>query len=843
MAVAAAANRIPSRTVVLGGTVHDDASRSSTRLLPVLEGALVLPGYRVERLEDVRPENLQTDRWSRREGPVLLVGVVGDSPSLEQEYDRAQAAGGTCLMFALKGRNRSRFEERLTAEAALTAHVDSPEELLQELVRAVRAWEHLTLGGLLLEGPRYRVLHGAPRFDAAPERLESIPLSGEEEVLVFHGPPGPALKRIVLECAASRWALRFLPDDVPIFPELLKPYFANQEALLVEADRRPARELHALVETLGNAPPRNRQEGPRLVLTTRTRHLGALETMLREQNIQGELLLVQALAETGAPRAPTPHDLPRALETLTEPVPGNVLRDLAQAAAEQPGELADVTARVLERITKQYGQLPASRQQEVLDFVGDIASLHPERALDFVTREFEPALLAVSETMQWELSRILASVLGAPACVARACDLLWRMAEPDHSERGQTPLPAEFALRNAGGSGPTRSPASEEAFVAWAEQRAQGIPAERLARYLEPLPGTEPALRRRVTELLHRVSPRRDTTEVPFEHVLVGDFPWDDEGRHLLQEQLDLAARTLLDTSATPEEALARLARSIRALRDAGGLPRVMELFQAVANVSPGVLLHWGQVMMREPTHPLRQDLHGLLSALVDSEPELACVLVDALCEQGDAGLLRGLSFDPGHLEALGEARLVALYERMLTHPEHSVRVAALKRLGDDRGLPERVLARLLLTARRSDLDEPASARAWAQAVDRSRIYDAFRREEKEALVAALRGPRSLGSWSHLLLQRFAATVPAALVDLMLARIEDAAEAGADYEAVPVMRLEQDPPYQQLRPEERQRALAAVERLLEHEHSAVRAQARRWLADLVVVKPPRPRAG
>ncbi|WP_164008167.1 hypothetical protein [Pyxidicoccus trucidator] len=673
MAVAPPANRIPSRTVVLGGMGNDDASGLSARLLTVLEGALALPGYRFERLEDARPEDLQTNRWSQRDGPVILVGVVGDVPSLEQEYDRAEAAGGTCLMFALRGRSRSRFEERLLAERGITEFVDSPEELLQELVRAVRAWEQNTLGGLLLEGQRFRVLHGVPRFE--PVRVdELVPHRGKEEVLVFHGPPGPELKRIALDYAASRAPLRFLREDVPVLPELLKPYFGNQEALFVEeVDQRPARETHALVRTLSDAPPRNRDEGPRLVLTTRTSRLGALKAMLLGQGFQARDILVQALPVSDAPEEPRPAD--------------------------------------------------------------DGAPLAP---------------------------------------------------------------PLEHPVNQ-----PWVAPEVSAAVTAAAEEQGKNL---------------------------------GDSLEL----VLVGDFPRDDQGKQLLQERLDQAARTLLDACATPEEALARLTWSIRGLRDAGHLPRVWDFFQTVASISPQALLHWGQVMMREPTHPLRDDMEALLWPLVHSEPELARVLVDALREEGHEDLLMALGFGPKYLEVLGAERLLAIHERLLTHPERAVRVAAFKRVGNDSVLAGEVLARLLLTHRGSDIEEPATAKVWALAVGSFRVYDACRVEDKEALAAALRAPRSLGPWCHFLLQRLATDVPAALVDLMLARIEASAEAGADHEAVPVMEAWRDPPYQQLPPEERQRAVAVVERLLEHKHSAVRAQARRWLADLVVVKPPRP---
>ncbi|WP_164009886.1 hypothetical protein [Pyxidicoccus trucidator] len=649
-----------------------------------------------------------------------------------------------------------------------------------------------------------------------------------------------------------------------------------------------------------------------------------------------------------------------ALKTLAEPFLGNILRNLAMADWDpnQNGRVASVTGEVWQLVPDLYEHMPAVRQNKIREVIAEIAPLHPEPALRFADRFLGPELEDAERTAPSSLSflyyvrrdftRLLKNVLGAPVCVARACDLLWSLAMQEPNPINPQSDSAERVLQDAGEYRPTQSLAAYEAFVSWAEVRSHGanrLPGHRLAKYLSPLLHKElmhewfdgqqitleakgllysywKPLRRRVIDLLIRIAIDGDWKDARGALVALGAALWHQPGsfqrlvsegersqwipeqeyalaclRKLRQERrspiLDLcmpmqlsrlaarervpelrdtaralvdelqrdlagtleqalagvhsgdrrdpagtererqealqaAARVLAAPGVSPEDSLARLTRSAVALNEANRPPRVEELFSDVAQTSSRVATTWGLLLVREPGHPLRPMVNGLVRGLLGSDPEAGKLLVDVLLDDGSPDFLRSLRFADSDVELLGEAKVVALLKRMLTHPALSVRAHAFKLLAYSGGLGAAVRAGLLLSHHVNE----ELAESWAEAVVQEELYVVYGQEEKEVLAQALRTPRSLGHWCGELMVKLVEDVPAAVVDMMLARIEAVDREGIGFEAVPVLASHETPASEGLVPEERQRAMLALSRLLEHENVLVGEYARRWFAEL-----------
>ncbi|NOK36054.1 DUF4062 domain-containing protein [Corallococcus exercitus] len=666
-----------------------------------------------------------------------------------------------------------------------------------------------------------------------------------------------------------------------------------------------------------------------------------------------------------SPQGESKDYVEQALETLAVSFLGNILRNLATADwdPEQTGRVTSVTGRVWERVPDLYERMAATRQQEIRGVIEEISPLHPEPALRFALRFLVPAMTgtesdaSASQSFLFHarrnLTRLLRNVLGAPGCVARACDVLWRLAEPESTTNNPLPDSPELALRDAGEYRPTRTLAAYEAFVSWAEARSRGenkIPGYRLAHYLSSLLHKElmhswsdgkqitlqaqgllysywAPLRRRVIDLLVRIAIEGDWRDaqralnalggalahqpgsfqrhvsngersqwVPeqeyalaclrqlrqerssrildlcmprqlswladrepspalraearllmdemqralagtLEHALVGRNPDDRrdyrEAERKRQEALSAAARSLADPSVSPEDSLARLTQAAVALCDAEQSPRVEELFNHVAQTSPSVAMTWALMLVRKPGHPLRAAMNGLVRGLLGSAPDAGTALMEVLFTDRSPDLLSGISFVDSDVGLLGETKVVALLERMLTHPAESVRANAFQQVASLDGLAARVRAGLLLC--HSVNEALRLAETWANAVTEEAVYAVYGREEKEALARALRTPCKLGYGCGQLMKKLVEDVPAAMVDTMLARIEAVDREGTDFDAVPHVSEHETPLSRELPPAERQRAMLALSGLLEHENIFVREHARRWFSELAPV--------
>ncbi|WP_434300354.1 DUF4062 domain-containing protein [Corallococcus exiguus] len=212
-----------------------------------------------------------------------------------------------------------------------------------------------------------------------------------------------------------------------------------------------------------------------------------------------EHLVVDAAVNS---RGESTRYIERVMNELARPFLGNILRNLAAADWDvaSPKSVASVTRGVWHVLPTLFERLPYVQQEGMLEAVADIAPRYPPAALSFAEWVVEsgPHLMAregpyldlMRSIVRRHVTRLLRSVLNEPLCVSRACDLLWKWAEPESPDSNGWPENAEHILSEAGKYRWTRSIPSYEAFVTWAASRGDGerrIPTPRLAKYLRPL--------------------------------------------------------------------------------------------------------------------------------------------------------------------------------------------------------------------------------------------------------------------------------------------------------------------------------------------------------------------
>jgi hypothetical protein len=228
--------------------------------------------------------------------------------------------------------------------------------------------------------------------------------------------------------------------------------------------------------------------------------------------------------------------------------------------------------------------------------------------------------------------------------------------------------------------------------------------------------------------------------------------------------------------------------------------------------------------------HPLASSIGAVILGLLESDPENSKKLLDRGAREGGTRVKLAIASACRHealSERIGQEPVLRYLALLLSDAGAVVQQETLRTIWLAKQLDGRKRAGLLLTWK--PLLMPVVGE-WATAVAPQALYAHFLPEERERLATKLQGAERLDFHCFELLSQLCADVPAAVVDMLVARVNACATADEDFE--PLDEYAGHDYFAQLPASERERGLVALGELLGSDHWRVRLEAQQLFAKM-----------